>query len=116
MEIETVDKNGCTILRVKEDLSAKSDLTTLKSAIKKHLSQGQYNLALAFTADSYFHTQTVSILVQCIEMVHKRGGMLGIVNPNSEILDMLNTISLDRLVNIYPSEDAVASKTAADPT
>jgi len=109
VEIITSRKNGYEILRIQEDLSAKSDLSLVKAKIREYLSRGKVNLALAFTAKSYFHTQTISVLVQCIEMVHKRGGLLGIINPNEEIRDILRTINLDKLVRIFASEDSIGS-------
>jgi len=109
VEIITSRKNGYEILRIQEDLSAKSDLSLVKAKIREYLSRGKVNLALAFTADSYFHTQTISVLVQCIEMVHKQGGLLGIINPNEEIRDILRTINLDKLVRIFASEDSIGS-------
>ncbi len=95
------------VLKVTEDLSAKSDLSQLKDEIKKLVGKGHVNIALSFTQNSYLHTQTISTLVQCIETVRERGGVLGIVNPNDDIRDVLNTISLDKLVQIFPCEEAL---------
>ena len=113
MDVKTIEKNGYIILRVEEDLSAKSNVQVLKSTIKKYLEQGQVNIAVMFTKNSFFHTQTISVLVQCIELVRERGGKLGIINPNTEIDDILHTINLNELVDIFSSEDEVGKIPAA---
>ncbi|MBD3392533.1 MAG: STAS domain-containing protein [Chitinivibrionales bacterium] len=112
MRIERMRKNDCVILRVREDLSAKSNLAPLKAQIAELVRKDILRISLAFTESSYFHTHTIAILVQCIEIVHEKGGALGIINPNEEILDVLNTISLDKLVRIYATEDAAVADTA----
>ena len=104
-----IKKNSFIIIRVKENLTLKSDLSSLKSALMRCLGRGQTNFALSFTEKSYFFSHTISMLVECIDMVHKRGGMLGIVNPNNEILDLLHNIGfLEDRLTIFPTEDAVA--------
>jgi anti-anti-sigma factor len=107
MHIEIAKRKDYVILRIQEDLSAKSNLAQLKERILGLLRKGQANIALSFTRNSYFHSQTIATLVQCIETVHEQGGTLAIVEPNEDIRDVLNTISLDKLVTIYPTEDAI---------
>ena len=107
MEIETINQNSYIVLQIKEDLSPKSDLTVLKDQIKAYLDSGSIKIALSFTEKSYFHTQTISALVQCVEYVNEKGGKLAIINPNAEIRDVLDTISLDKLVDVFPSIESI---------
>jgi anti-anti-sigma factor len=92
---------------VSDPIAAHSNMVDLRNAVERTLANGQTKIIFRFTEDSYLHTQTIAILVQCIDMIRQAGGTVGICNPNEDIADVLHTISLDSIATIYPSESDI---------
>lgn len=107
MEIETLDKNGYRILRIKEHLSQHTDLTVLKELLREHMNNEVQNLALSFTAESYFYSRTIAILVQCLGHIKEREGNFAIVHPNKNMLEMIKLTGLGKLMEMHLSEESV---------
>jgi len=47
----------------------------------------------------------VAVLINCLKKVKREGGDLCIIEPNPEILSILNLINVNKIINIYESED-----------
>lgn len=104
LHIETTEIGDTVHLRVKDSLGTRSDLAALRKAIEASLALGKNNIALSLTRDSVLYTQAIAILVQCIDMIHQQGGRLTLIAPGQEIVEVLETMSLDMLVAIVGSE------------
>jgi len=113
MLIESYQKGGYQVLNIKEDLTISSDVSELKMLISGYMSRKVLNIALLFTKDSYLYTKSISILVQCLELVREHGGSLAIINPNEDIQDIMNTLDFNRVIRVFPSEDDIAPPAAA---
>ncbi|MBD3421248.1 MAG: hypothetical protein GF398_14125 [Chitinivibrionales bacterium] len=121
MFIHSDKRHGYKILRVKDDLGRETDFAELKNKVKECVDQGDTNVALAFTKESYFYTSSISGLVQCLGLVREKNGKLAIIQPNEGMLDTLRIVGLGKLIDIYFSEDEIssdndtASRLSADP-
>ena len=107
MLIESYQKNGYQVLSIKEDMTISSDVSELKMLVNGYLNRKVLHIALLFTKDSYLYTKSISILVQCLEMIREHGGSLAIINPNEDILDIMNTLDFSRVIRIFPFEDDI---------
>ena len=113
MLVESTAVHGFQVLRIKDDLSVNSDISEIKPIVHEYLQQGITKIALAFSRDSYLYTRSIAVLVQCLEMINERKGVLAIFQPNEDILDMLAAISFDTRVLIALSENDLAVKSEA---
>ena len=107
MEIETFDKNGFCLLRIKDDISHNTDLSQLKKIVNKYIDEGVSNLALSFSKESFFFSRTIAVLVQFMGSIKEREGNFAIIHPNTSMLEMIKLIGLGKLIETYTSEDAI---------
>jgi len=108
MNAECEVRKGTKIIRIKNDIGLKDDIGDLIGLVKEALQTGIANIALCFTQSSYFNTRSVSVLVQCHEILDEKGGHLSIVAPNPDLLDVLRTIGLECSIAVFESESAIA--------
>jgi anti-anti-sigma factor len=102
IEAETV--NGYQVFRIQEDLALGADFGVLTNFIEKAVRKGHVNIALNFTPRSYLYTPTVARLVEYFKLVQHHGGTFCLVQPNEDILQVLEMIGLTNLIRIVPSE------------
>ncbi|MBD3420013.1 MAG: STAS domain-containing protein [Chitinivibrionales bacterium] len=109
MLIESSRVNNYLVLKIKEDLGLNSDLTELKNIITEYVDEGITKIALEFTQDSYLYTKSIAILVQCCESIREKNGTMALINPNEDIIDILETINFDSLIQICDSEEKLGA-------
>ena len=107
MEIETLDKNGYSLIRVHEDLLQETDLAPLKAAIRSVLDEGKVNLAVSFTGGTCFYSRTIAVLVQILGEVKEFGGNLAVIHPKEGMLEMIKVVGLGILIETHTSEETV---------
>lgn len=105
MEIETLDKNGYRLLRIKEDLGQSTDLTELKSLLASRIDDEVKNLAFSFTEKSYFYSRTIAILTQFLGTIKERDGQFALIHPNDSMLEMIRLVGLNKLMGLHATED-----------
>ena len=105
IEIDTV--NGYQVFRIKEDLALGADFGALTARIEKAIKRGNEKIAIHFTPRSYLYTPTVARLVEYYKLLKDRGGILCLIQPNEEILHVLEMIGLTKLIKIVASEDEI---------
>ena len=110
MDYTTERKNGFVIIRITENLGLHSDISELKSIVSKILGGGEKRIALSFTLQSYLYTQSLSVLVQCLDMVNEKNGEFAAIKPNEDIYDALKAIGITAIVKVYPDEDALGGE------
>ena len=81
-----------------------SDLSELKDLIAGYLTRGKVNIAVCFCDASYIYSGAISVLVDCYKKIKEKGGSLCILEPNPGLFDILETLNIDRVINIYVSE------------
>ncbi|MBD3390829.1 MAG: hypothetical protein GF418_02235 [Chitinivibrionales bacterium] len=106
--VETVEKRGCVIFRVREDLTLYSRFDRLTALVMQALDGGKVHIAFSFTPDSYLSTRLISNLVNYWNRAREQGGSLGLIRPNLEIVAVLKTIGLSDLISVYDSEDTIS--------
>jgi anti-anti-sigma factor len=109
MRIESTGRKDVLIFRIKDDLTIDSDLSEIVSMVKAAVENGQYNIVLSFTQESYLCTRSIAVITQCRQMLEEKRGTLGIVATNGDIRDLLETIGISSLVRIYGKEDEVGT-------
>lgn len=114
MIIESILRGEYRLFSINQDLTLYSELSVLKEVIENSLINGEKNIALRFTEGSYFSSQSVSILVACVEMIKDCNGKLAIIKPNHSLLHLLTIINLDGFIQIFDSvKGLVSEKTKA---
>ncbi len=105
MKIETYAKGRFQVLRVSEGDDKISDLSELQDLIVGYLSRSRCNIAVSFTNASYIYSGAIRVLVNCHRMISERGGELCIIEPNPSLFDVLELLNIDRVINVYVSEN-----------
>ena len=98
------------VITIHDSLKVISDLNSLKSEIEKTLEQGEKLIAVNFSDASYLYSGAISVLITCYRMVREEGGDLCIIEPQAKIMELLIQMNIDRLIDIYESEDQLLSK------
>jgi anti-anti-sigma factor len=102
--IKTEIINGYQVFRVSEDLALGADFGVLTKFIEKAVRKGQTKIAINFTPQSYLYTPTVARLVDYFKLLQQHKGTLCLVQPNEDILQVLDMIGLTKFVRIVHSE------------
>jgi len=108
MNVECDTRAGVRIIRVKNNLGLHDDIHELKDLVSAASAEGVTGIAVSFTLSSYLSSRSISILVQCFEVLKDRGGRLSIIAPNDDIRRALNTIGIAGNVHVYESEADIA--------
>jgi anti-anti-sigma factor len=105
--IESDEVNGYQVFRIKEDLALGADFGSLTALLDRALKKGRGKVAIHFTPRSYLYTPTIARLVEYYKLLSDKGGTLCLVQPNEEILQVLETIGLTKLIRIVSSEEEI---------
>ncbi len=105
MKIEMHSHGDYQVLRIEDELTVISDLSELTFIIEGYLKQGKRSIAVGFTTTSYIYSGAVAVLINCMKKIKREGGDLCIIEPNPEILSILNLINVSKIITIYESED-----------
>jgi anti-anti-sigma factor len=107
MEIETLEKNGYHLIRIKDDLLHETDMTPLKNEVQSQMDKGTVNLAISFTGTSIFFSRAIAVLVQTLGQVKEFGGQLAVVHPNPGMLEVFTVVGLEKLIQTHTSEETI---------
>jgi anti-anti-sigma regulatory factor len=105
--IRAFSKNGVRIFEIREDLTLASRFNKLSDMIKQAIAQGTVHIAILFSPDSYLSTRLIAQMVQYYKIAQDRGGSLGVINPNKDIVAVMETIGLLEMIRVFPSIDDV---------
>ena len=104
MVIETYENAKYQVLRLKEKKNAIKNLEELKDLITGYLERGKYYIAVSFSDATYIYSGALKVLIACHKMISEKGGMLCIIEPDPSLFDILETLNIDRVINIFVSE------------
>ncbi|MBD3392436.1 MAG: STAS domain-containing protein [Chitinivibrionales bacterium] len=107
MLMERTAKNGFELIRMMQDVTINVDIGGLVGEVRNALAEGGQDIAIAFTPLSFLSTRSISVLVQCYEMVTDHGGALEIVTPNRDMLGVLETIGLECQIRVHETEEGI---------
>jgi anti-anti-sigma factor len=105
MRIEMHSHGDYQVLRVEDELAVISDLSELTFLIEGYLRHGKRHIAVGFTTTSYIYSGAVAVLINCLKKIRDEGGDLCIIEPNPEMLSILNLININKIIAIYESEN-----------
>ncbi len=105
MEMESLRKGTCQLIRVKQDTFDDAQLEQIGESIGKYLEEGARDVALVFEPTSYPYSKVISYLIQFRAMIEAKAGTLTIVQPNEDFQYVLETMSLGDMVRIVSSEE-----------
>ncbi len=105
MKIETYEKGIYQILKVQDNSHTINNLSELRDLITGYLKRGKIHIAVGFCNASYIYSGAISVLISCYRMVEERGGSLCIIEPDAGLFDILETLNIDDIIKVYPSEE-----------
>ena len=105
MKIEIHTHGDYQVLRIEDESSVISDLSELMFIIQGYLQRGKRHIAVGFTTASYIYSGAVAVLINCLNKVKAEGGDLCIVEANADISSILNLIYVNKIIDIYQSEN-----------
>ena len=105
MKIETYEKGVYQIIRVQDEGHTINSLSELRDLIIGYLKRGKIHIAVSFCDASYIYSGAVSILISCYRMVEEHKGSLCIIEPNPSLFDILETLNINNVINIYVGEE-----------
>jgi anti-anti-sigma factor len=103
MNIETYNSGIFRILKISEQIVIE-DLQELKLLIDGYIEQDEKYIAVNFCEASYLFSGAIGILVSIYKSLRDRAGELCLIEPKSDILELLKTMGIDSLIPIFGSE------------
>ncbi len=109
MTIEERNCNGYVILHILEDIGTHSPLAPdwLKKRVSRLLDRGVLEVGLRFTDNTFFYSTTLSVLIECANLLKASGGVLAIISPNDKILEVLKRTRLLAVIPAFADESDV---------
>ncbi len=107
IQIAELDNGEQTILKV----IGRIDCNSVKSAVKfqkRFLKQNKTQLAFDLTSVDYLDSYGLSFLVSCHNEILRRNGEMRVLNPQNQVLALIELTRLDRILNIQFTTDQVA--------
>lgn len=104
MQIATSHVRGYLVLSVVTGLHVGSDATPMYDLVNAAVATGTKYVALRFAPDSFFSSDTISVLVRCHETVLQADGELAVIAPGLELMQVLVALHLDKAVAVYAVE------------
>ncbi len=89
------------LFRIKDDLDNKSSILELLDLVRKYIDSGQKYFAFGFSQSSFFYPSSISVLVQCCEMIKTSEGSMSIIEKNADIEDLIDSIDTDKFIKLF---------------
>lgn len=104
MKIELYPCGIYRVLRI-SDRMVISHLEELRLLIDGYISQDVTYIAICFTDSSYMYSGAIAVLASCVKRVKDANGDLCIIEPKSEMIDLLKQMVIDEVLAVYASEN-----------
>lgn len=108
MKLEIIDLGGYKIISLEEVLHMSSDISSVYDSVDDLLNDGNKNIAVKFTDDSYLSSRTGATLIRCWELVNENRGSFVLINVNDDIKEFLSIIDLDSQIKTFQNESEIA--------
>jgi anti-anti-sigma factor len=82
-----------------------TNLEELRILIDGYISQDVTYIAICFTDSSYMYSGAVAVLASCLKRIKDANGDLCIIEPKSEMIDLLKQMGIDEVLPVYASEN-----------
>jgi hypothetical protein len=93
------------LFRIKDDLDNKSSIQELLELVGKYVDNGQKYFAFGFSQNSFFYPSSISVVVQCCEMIKSADGYMSIIDKNADLEDMIESIDTDKFIRLFSNID-----------
>lgn len=93
------------LFRIKDDLDNKSSIQELMELVRKYVDSGQKYFAFGFSQNSFFYPSSISVVVQCCEIIKAADGFMSIIDKNADLEDMVESIDTDRFIKLFNNVD-----------
>jgi ABC-type transporter Mla MlaB component len=110
MAIDSFEKNGFQVFRIREDLGLRSNIAEVEEMVKGALDNACRRIAISFTPNSHLYSATIAVLIRCISHAEEKGMRLTLVVPNESIMSSVMLVGLAGLVDTVRSEDELTEK------
>jgi hypothetical protein len=107
MDIRRSKVRGYDVLSVDAALHIGSDASQIFQMVSTAVKTGTRYVALRFAPDSYFSSDTISVLIRCHEVLIAAGGELAVIAPGLELMQVLVALHLDKAIAVYGSPEAL---------
>ena len=94
MNYTTQHSNGYSIINIGNQLSMLSSIEFLKDVIEDCLKKGENRIAVRFQNSSFLSSHSITILINCNELVKSNGGDFLIVGGGEELEHYLDTLGI----------------------
>ena len=103
MKLETYNLGKYQVVKIHDEKRI-DNLSELRDLVYGYLNRGKIHIAIGFSNASYIYSGAISILIDCYKKIQDVGGSLCIIEPDPGLFDILETLNIDRVINIYVSE------------
>jgi anti-anti-sigma factor len=103
MKIETYTSGIFRVLKISDQIVI-AELQELKLLIEGYVERDEKYVAINFCDVSYLFSGAIGVLVSSYRMLHDRSGELCLIEPKTDIMDLLKTMGIDALIPIFGSD------------
>jgi hypothetical protein len=93
------------LFRIRDDLDNKSRIQELLELVRKYVDNGQKYFAFGFSQNSFFYPSSISVVVQCSEMIKSADGFMSIIDKNADLEDMVESFDADNFIRLFNNVD-----------
>ena len=104
MQIESYSSGIYRVLKINNQLVV-SHLHELKVLIQGYVQQDEKYIAIHFSDVSYLYSGAIAVLVSCYKIIKDASGYLCLLEPNTEVVDLLKMMGIDVLIPVYGSDE-----------
>lgn len=104
-ELDTV--NNYQIVRILQEIPRDNDFSKLKKTVYSILEDGNKNIAISFSKDTYLYSRTIAVLVQFLGLVKEKDGNFAVVHPDPKMLKSLKMIGLSFMMQLCTEEKSI---------
>lgn len=105
MEYSVLKKDKFIVVTVSDSINIISELTELKEIIENQLKGDNYNIAVQFLNADYLYSGAISVIVSAYKVIHEKNGELCIIEPNGNIMKLLDQMCITNIIPVYGSVD-----------
>ncbi|HOD39361.1 MAG: STAS domain protein [bacterium ADurb.Bin243] len=114
LEIESIDKGGFKILKLKGRIDANWSLR-LSEAINEIIRSGFYDIVLDAAEVDYISSAGVRVLLMSYKELARLGGSFGLYRPGENVVSIINMMGLSSLFDCSKFESAMNGTSASGP-
>jgi anti-anti-sigma regulatory factor len=108
MKIECVSQFGYEIVRVAQENPDDTNYSSIAKTVAKLVRKKKKAIAVSLSINAYPYSKIISALIQCSRIVGEYDGVLAVVQPNTDFIEVLKRTKLGEVFRIVASESDLA--------